>query len=212
MHFLRHACRHSWHDNHVPKWAALSRWCEAFEAAHGRKPRLWLDKASPQIIAHPIKRDAVEGFALYTESKCEPIFYCVFVMRYRALLVTIGILLSESERGRPDSARPANLKSRAFRGASTNPTSPRTGGQHTFQRHEYIFLHRGEISLQRKFRCRVGRSSMTCVFVSWKLNARENLKSLPIFLSGCNTLLVLPGPTYSTRLWYSPGTLHAQPT
>lgn len=36
---------HSWHDPPGPKWAMLRGWALAFEAAHGRSPRLWLDKA-----------------------------------------------------------------------------------------------------------------------------------------------------------------------
>ena len=32
-------------------------------------------------------------------------------------------------------------------------------------------------------------------------NIDANLMALPIFLSGCRSLLVLAGPSYSTRLW-----------
>ena len=32
-------------------------------------------------------------------------------------------------------------------------------------------------------------------------NIDANIKTLPVFLSGCRTLLVLAGPTYATRLW-----------
>ena len=32
-------------------------------------------------------------------------------------------------------------------------------------------------------------------------NIDTNLACLPVFLSGCNSLLVLAGPTYATRLW-----------
>ena len=35
---------HSWKDDGVLKWAALTRWCEEFELAYGRTPRFWLDK------------------------------------------------------------------------------------------------------------------------------------------------------------------------
>ena len=35
---------HSWRDNGEWKWAALTVWCDEFEAIHGRPPRLWLDK------------------------------------------------------------------------------------------------------------------------------------------------------------------------
>ena len=33
-------------------------------------------------------------------------------------------------------------------------------------------------------------------------NIVASLACLPVFLSGCNELLVLAGSTYSTRLWY----------
>merc|ERR1712039_204132 len=32
-------------------------------------------------------------------------------------------------------------------------------------------------------------------------NIEEDLKSLPIFISGCKRMLVLCGPTYLSRLW-----------
>ena len=32
-------------------------------------------------------------------------------------------------------------------------------------------------------------------------NIDANISTLPVFLSGCRTLLVLAGPTYATRLW-----------
>ena len=32
-------------------------------------------------------------------------------------------------------------------------------------------------------------------------NIDANLMALPVFLSGCRSLLVLAGPTYSSRLW-----------
>ena len=35
---------HSWHDDGSQKYAALSRAAAAFKAAHGREPRLWIDK------------------------------------------------------------------------------------------------------------------------------------------------------------------------
>ena len=34
-----------------------------------------------------------------------------------------------------------------------------------------------------------------------QLNISESLTCLPVFLSGCKTLLVLAGPTYASRLW-----------
>ena len=37
---------HSWHDDPDGKWEALSAWCAAFEAEHGREPRLWFDSAT----------------------------------------------------------------------------------------------------------------------------------------------------------------------
>ena len=36
---------HSWHDNAGAKWVALEEWATRFEAAKGRPPMLWLDKA-----------------------------------------------------------------------------------------------------------------------------------------------------------------------
>ncbi len=35
---------HSWHDPGEQKWAALTRWCEAFQQEHARPPHLWFDK------------------------------------------------------------------------------------------------------------------------------------------------------------------------
>ena len=34
-------------------------------------------------------------------------------------------------------------------------------------------------------------------------NVDANLAALPVFLSGCRSLVVLAGPTYATRLWYA---------
>ena len=36
---------HSWSDDPTAKWAALEAWCISFRRAHGREPRLWIDKA-----------------------------------------------------------------------------------------------------------------------------------------------------------------------
>ncbi|KAJ1632154.1 hypothetical protein T492DRAFT_34567 [Pavlovales sp. CCMP2436] len=36
---------HSWHDDPAQKWAALREWGDAFVLAHGREPRLWVDRA-----------------------------------------------------------------------------------------------------------------------------------------------------------------------
>ena len=36
---------HSWSDCAAAKWAALQAWRRTFVAAHGREPRVWLDKA-----------------------------------------------------------------------------------------------------------------------------------------------------------------------
>lgn len=35
---------HSWHDSAPRKWFVLQAWCSRFRAAHGREPRLWIDK------------------------------------------------------------------------------------------------------------------------------------------------------------------------
>lgn len=35
---------HSWHDDTVAKWAAMTTWCNNFTREHGRGPRLWIDK------------------------------------------------------------------------------------------------------------------------------------------------------------------------
>ncbi|KAG8465303.1 hypothetical protein KFE25_002610 [Diacronema lutheri] len=36
---------HSWHDPPAQKWAALRKWGDDFALAHGREPRIWLDRA-----------------------------------------------------------------------------------------------------------------------------------------------------------------------
>ena len=36
---------HSWHDSVADKWEALQGWVARFQAAKGREPVLWLDKA-----------------------------------------------------------------------------------------------------------------------------------------------------------------------
>ena len=35
------------------------------------------------------------------------------------------------------------------------------------------------------------------------MNIDASLMALPVFLAGAKQLLVLAGPTYSTRLWYA---------
>jgi hypothetical protein len=35
-------------------------------------------------------------------------------------------------------------------------------------------------------------------------NISASLACLPVFLSGCRTLLIVPGPTYVHRLWSAP--------
>ena len=40
-------------------------------------------------------------------------------------------------------------------------------------------------------------------------NIEDSLKCLPVFLSSCEQLVVLAGPQYATRLWYTPGDAHS---
>lgn len=42
-------------------------------------------------------------------------------------------------------------------------------------------------------------------------NIEANLAVLPVFLSGCRELLVLDGPTYTSRLWYATAPFEAAP-
>jgi len=46
---------HSWSDDAAAKYRALTRWGEAFEREHGRKPYVWLDKAC--LDQHDVKQN-----------------------------------------------------------------------------------------------------------------------------------------------------------
>eukprot|EP00929_Paragymnodinium_shiwhaense_P026712 TRINITY_DN15820_c1_g3_i1.p1 TRINITY_DN15820_c1_g3~~TRINITY_DN15820_c1_g3_i1.p1 ORF type:complete len:678 (+),score=44.29 TRINITY_DN15820_c1_g3_i1:195-2228(+) len=53
---------HSWHDEPREKWRNLAEWCTSFSEAHGRAPRLWLDKV------------CIDQKSLQTDLQCLPIF------------------------------------------------------------------------------------------------------------------------------------------
>ena len=56
------------------------------------------------------------------------------------------------------------------------------------------------VSQQTTRRLRVAPCAQACVSQG---NVDADLAHLPVFLSGCRGLLVLLGPTYTSRLWYA---------
>ena len=44
----------------------------------------------------------------------------------------------------------------------------------------------------------LSRSTQACID---QTSIDDSLACLPVFLAGCNQLLVLAGPTYTSRLW-----------
>eukprot|EP00929_Paragymnodinium_shiwhaense_P095093 TRINITY_DN56057_c0_g2_i2.p1 TRINITY_DN56057_c0_g2~~TRINITY_DN56057_c0_g2_i2.p1 ORF type:complete len:652 (-),score=20.80 TRINITY_DN56057_c0_g2_i2:97-2052(-) len=53
---------HSWHDDPLEKWEALTNWCTDFCNTHGRAPRLWFDKV------------CIDQTNIQTDLQCLPIF------------------------------------------------------------------------------------------------------------------------------------------
>jgi len=66
---------HSWHDDASAKWDVMQQWRQNFVAAHGREPRVWLDRCC--IDQNNIERDL----------RCLP----VFLSGCRSIVVFCGV-------------------------------------------------------------------------------------------------------------------------
>lgn len=66
---------HSWYDNGLLKWEAMSAWAEAFERVYGRWPNIWLDVV------------CLEQASIHEDLQCLPIF----LAGCKAVVITSGV-------------------------------------------------------------------------------------------------------------------------